>query len=162
MATNKVKKPTKPSSEPKIAYTIKDENFPNFQVLKSANAWWMDRLKVERLIAAYKFDAIDTEARAYAGISEEQLRYFKEKHPEFYQVKEACKELVFLKARQTVVKALDEPDNAKWFLERKRKKEFSARTEVTGADGGSILTESYEQRLKRMREEDAKQKSKKN
>lgn len=43
-----------------------------------------------------------------------------------------------LKARQTIVKSLDDPSGAQWFLERKLKKEFSTRQEVTGEDGKAI------------------------
>jgi hypothetical protein len=35
-----------------------------------------------------------------------------------------------LKARQTIVKSLDDPEQAKWYLERKRKNEFSTKSEV--------------------------------
>ena len=35
-----------------------------------------------------------------------------------------------LKARKTVINGLNEDKNAQWYLERKRKKEFSTRTEV--------------------------------
>lgn len=44
-----------------------------------------------------------------------------------------------LKARQTIVKALDNPSDAQWYLERKRKKEFAQRTEMTGKGGEDLF-----------------------
>lgn len=136
----------------KYAYTVKDKNFPDFKVLNSANAWWLDRVKVENIITAYKIDATDEEARTYAGISEEQLKYFKELHPDFYQVKEACKQIPFLKARQRIIKDIEvNGDLALKYMERKKKDEFSPRHELVGSGGGPIQM-SYEKRLKEMRE----------
>lgn len=46
-----------------------------------------------------------------------------------------------LKARATVVAALHTPEVAKWYLERRRKDEFTSRQEHTGKDGGAIEME---------------------
>ena len=51
------------------------------------------------------------------------------------------KERPILKARQTVVKALDNPQQAQWFLERKVKNEFASRSELTGKDGKDLIPE---------------------
>ena len=141
------KKPDNPAKRPEdrqtgksevYAYTLTDKNFGEFKVFNTANGWWLDKQKVHDLIAAYKIDATDEEACSYAGIRIENLRYFKEMHPEFLQVKEACKQIPCLKARQTIVQALGNADDAKWYLEKKRKKEFSSRTELSGPDGESL------------------------
>jgi hypothetical protein len=125
--------------EEKYAYTITDKSFGEFKVLNSANAWWLDQLKVRDLIAAYKIDSTDEEACAYAGVSLEQLRYFKTLHPDFSLVKHACKQLPMLKARKTLNDSLDQPVHAQWFLERKRKAEFSKREETVTYTGEKTL-----------------------
>jgi hypothetical protein len=105
--------------ERQIAYTITDAYFPDFSVYESANAWWMDRGKVERLIAAYKMGALVDQARVYAGVSEGQYKYFLEIHPEFSTIKAACREVPLLRSLQTVEKDIENPTTAKWFLEKR-------------------------------------------
>lgn len=125
-----------------IAYTIKDVCFGGFDVLNSANAWWLEKGKVEALIQAYKWDCPDEEAMTNAGISIDQLNYFKEKHPNFYQIKLRCKEIPTLRARGTVINSLDNPDHAFKYLEKKRKKEFGNALDLTtGGEKITALTE---------------------
>ena len=112
------------------AYTITDVNFGEFKVLNTANGWWLNQQKVELLIAAYKIDASDEEACAYAGIRAENLRYFKDMHPDFLHVKAACKQLPFLTARNTIVSGLAKDTKmALDYMGRKRKHEFGRRDE---------------------------------
>lgn len=136
-----------------IAYVIKDIYFPDFEVKKSANAWWIDMRKVERLIEAYKIQCTDEEASAYAGISIAQLRYFRENHDDFYQVKEACLSINFMKARQSISNNLSNPEFALKFMERKKKEEFGLRKELIGVNGGPIETLDYEEKLRLAREQ---------
>lgn len=141
MAEQPPKPQTEVSETPndaEFAYTLKDKVFGELKVKKSANAWWLDSGKVIHLIDAYKFDATDEESCSYAGISLDQLRYFREQHPTFSQVKDACKELPNLVARKTVVGQLaTNPDMAFRYLERKKKKEFGANLDLT-SDGEKI------------------------
>jgi len=120
------------------AYEINDKAFGIFKALNTANGWWLDRIKLDNLISAYKIDCTDEEACAYAGISLAQYKYFKELHPEFSDVKSACKQLPFLKARKTINEGLNEVENARWYMERKKKSEFSARTELSGPEGEGL------------------------
>lgn len=132
-----------------IAYVIKDNAFGEFQILNSENAWWLIREKVELFIAACKFDATLEECCAYTGISMAQYRYFSEQHPYFSQVKAACNELPNLKARERVVKGLNESfNNAFTYLERKKKKEFSPRFETDITSGGEPLVLNNDQLAK--------------
>ena len=109
------------------AYTITDKAFGDFPVLNSANAWYTDKTKVQLLINAFKFDATYEEACVLAGITPRQLRYFMELHPEFCQVIEACRLLPILRARKTVIGALEtNPALAFKYLERKRPSEFGS------------------------------------
>lgn len=122
--------------EDPYAYTIVDKTFGEFKVLNSAKAWWLDKGKVQHLIDAYKIDANDDEACSYAGISLDQLRYFKETHPDFSLVKHACHQILGLKAKQALAKKVEnEPE---WYLERRRKDEYSTRSEQTGANGRDL------------------------
>jgi hypothetical protein len=112
----------------KYAYTITDKVFGELKVLQSANAWWIDKGKVEALINAFKYDATVEEALISAGISYEQLKYFREIHPEFSLIESRCREVPGLKARQTVVGALDkDPHIAFKYLERKKANEFGTK-----------------------------------
>ncbi len=123
-------------------YTITDKYFPDFNVLKSDNAWWVDKGKIERLISAFKMDAAIMEACAYAGITYEQYKYFNEIHPDFSTVKQLCNELPTLQARQEVVKGIaNDKEFALKYLERKKKNEFSLRTEsLHGEDPNNKFT----------------------
>lgn len=92
-------------------------------------------LKLEEVFA---IGGSDNEACFYAGIGKSTLYNYQQEHPEFVERKEALKERPVLKARQTVVKSLDIPDMALKYLERKKKDEFSTRSELTGQNGGPI------------------------
>lgn len=113
------------------AYTITDKHFGEFKVLSTANAWWIDQIKVRDLISAFKIDATIEEACAYAGISIAQFNYFRELHAEFSEIISICRQLPTLKARKVVVDHVDENyQNGMDYLKRKHKKEFSERHEI--------------------------------
>lgn len=98
--------------------------------------WWENLEKKVKLEQAFAIGCTDKEACIYAGITPDQLYYYTSTvNPQFQVIKEELKEKPILKARQTIVKGLDQADNAKWFLERKMKKEFASRSEITGANG---------------------------
>jgi hypothetical protein len=85
---------------------------------------------LKKLEEAFSIGASDKEACFYAGISHQALYNYQEKHPEYVDRKEALKERPVLMARQTVMNNLaTDVDVAKWYLERKRKGEFSAKVE---------------------------------
>lgn len=102
--------------------------------------WWENLEKKVKLEQAFAIGCTDKEACIYAGITPDQLYYYTSTvNPQFQVIKEELKEKPILKARQTIVKGLDQADNAKWFLERKVKNEFSSRTELTGKDGKDLM-----------------------
>ena len=115
------------------AYTIKDAAFGSFKVLNTSNAWWKDRLKVDKLIDAYKFECTDKEACYYAGISLAQLEYFLKLHPEFYGIKDACNQALGLFARQHFAKRVKAGDDVAvmTYLKKKHKAEFAGQMDVT-------------------------------
>lgn len=77
-----------------------------------------------KLTHAFAMDATVLEACHYADIDQSTLqRYFK-KEPEFRKRVEGLRSEPVMKARTTIVSGLQKPDNAKWYLEKKRRKEF--------------------------------------
>jgi hypothetical protein len=84
---------------------------------------------ISKLEEVFALGGTDKEACFYANICHQTLYDYQKLHPEFVERKEALKEKPILKARQTVVKALDDPVSAQWYLERKRKSEFGKRDE---------------------------------
>lgn len=113
---------------------------------------------ISKLEEVFAIGGTDKEACFYAGIGTSTLYNYQLSHPEFVERKDMLKERPILKARQTIVKGLDDPLHAKWYLERKQKSEFAQRTEMTGKDGEDIkvavttkareLAEEYEKKLK--------------
>lgn len=80
---------------------------------------------IRKLEDAFAMGCSDLEACLVADISKSTLYDYQVLHPEFVERKEKLKETPVLKARQTILDNLDDPNNAKWYLERKRKDEFS-------------------------------------
>lgn len=91
--------------------------------------------KIEEVAA---LDGSVAEMAYYAGIHVDTLYAHLKENKEFSDRINGLRERPILKARQTIVKALDNPHDAQWYLERKRKKEFAARSEFTGADGSEL------------------------
>ena len=79
---------------------------------------------IGKLEEVFAIGGSDLEACFYAGIGKTTLYNYQNVHPDFVERKEMLKEKPILKARQTVVKSLDDPDMALKYLERKRKSEF--------------------------------------
>lgn len=121
----------KNKSKKEFAYFIEDKSFGKLYVKKSANAWWMDRGKVERLITGCKMDCKPQECRLLAGISKDQLDYFEKIHPEFSAILEDMRKMPSIKARQTIIRALENDSRvAMWYLERKEADEFKERKDI--------------------------------
>ena len=96
---------------------------------------------VNKLEQAWSMGCSDVEACLHADISKQTLYDYQAKHPEFVDRKERLKEMLVLKARTVIADALNRKDEntAKWYLERKARKEFSTRQEVTGEDGAPLV-----------------------
>lgn len=130
-----------------IAYVIKDKLFGKFSVKKSANAWYLNRGKVERLIEAFKYGVTIELACVSIGISVDQYKYFKELHPEFSTIMEACRQLPKLRAVKTIVDALGtDVATARWYAERKMPEEFGR------IDPKEIARVEMAERIARIRE----------
>lgn len=126
-----------------IAYTYKDPRVGEFDVLNSANGWWigeMGAVKVQKLVDAYCFYMTDDEACSYAGISKTQLEYFQKLHPDFYGIKHAAKSQPGMHAKKRIVGNIEkDTELSKWWLERTQKDTFSTRQENTGANGRDLF-----------------------
>lgn len=95
---------------------------------------------VNKLEQAFSLGATDLEACFYAGITKPTLYKYQDENPEFIDRKKALKEKLVLKARSVVADALENKDKqtAQWYLERRKKDEFSTRHEQTGKDGKDL------------------------
>jgi hypothetical protein len=94
----------------------------------------MNAIALKKLEEAFAIGASDGEACFYADISTVTLYAYQQANPEFLNRKNALKERPVLLARQTVLKDMDNPLTAKWYLERKKKGEFATRTDLTSGD----------------------------
>lgn len=96
--------------------------------------------RVNKLEQAFALGCSDKEACLYADISKQTLYSYQKKNPEFVDRKEILKESLVLKARTVIADSLNNKneDTARWYLERKKKAEFSTRQEITGEDGESL------------------------
>ncbi len=93
---------------------------------------------IDKFRQAYLIGATNEEAAHYAGVAPSTLYLHIEKHPEFSEQIAGWKSEPILKAKQTVVKGLDDIKNSQWYLERKAKAEFAQRQELTGNEGAAI------------------------
>jgi len=95
---------------------------------------------LRKLEEAFALGCTDEEACFYANIGKSTMYDYQQNNPKFLERKDELKERPFLKARQTIVKSLDQAEHAKWYMERKKKSEFAQRTESTGAGGKDLPT----------------------
>lgn len=93
---------------------------------------------VLKLEQAFAIDSTVEEACSYAEIARNTFYEYLKKNPTFQDRIDDLRQRPILKARQTIAKSLEQPENAKWYLERKRKSEFAQRSELTGAEGKDI------------------------
>lgn len=101
--------------------------------------------KIEEVAA---LDGSVAEMAYYAGIHPDTIYAHMKSNQDFSDRINALRERPVLKARQTIVKSLENPHDAQWYLERKRKKEFSQRSEVTGADGEPLFDDATRNKAK--------------
>jgi len=67
------------------------------------------------------------EMAIYGLIHKDTIYSYLKEHPEYSDKIDALRERPILKARNTIIAGLDQPENAKWYLERKRRNEFSSK-----------------------------------
>lgn len=109
---------------------------------------------IAKLEQAYAFGASDGEACMYADISPDALYRYEKKNPKFRERKLALKKKPILKARQTIIKDIENVDTAKWYLSRKRKEEFSTKSVLEHEKAIPIkLDKEGEKRIKKYENE---------
>lgn len=96
---------------------------------------------INKLQESWSLGCSDLEACYYANISATALYEYQRANPGFAERKAILKEKLVLKARALVQKAIDEGDKdmAKWYLERKKKEEFSTKVEGGGNATGVVI-----------------------
>lgn len=92
--------------------------------------------KIEEVAA---LDGSVEEMAYYAGVHRDTLYLWLKQDKTFSDRIAELRERPVLKARQTVVKSLEDPDRAFRYLERKRKREFSTRTETDITTNGESM-----------------------
>jgi len=95
-----------------------------------------------KLHQAFSIGCSDEEACAFAEINPSTLYEYQKKNPEYTKYKEQLKQKPILKAKNTLVKSLDDPKMALEYLKAKKKDEFGQRMEVTGANGEALAMPS--------------------
>jgi len=92
----------------------------------------MTELAIGKLEDGFKKGFTDLEACLNANISKDALYDYIKLNPEFSDRKELLKQQPRMKAKEIIYSKLEENDdyNARWYLERKAKDEFSLKTEI--------------------------------
>ena len=97
-----------------------------------------------KLEDAFRSDFTNEEACRSVDISEKTFYRKCKANESFDRKMRAAKDYAAIKAKKNVINGIHEGDknDSKWYLERRRKKDWSTRTEFTGEDGGpvSIIT----------------------
>ncbi len=94
---------------------------------------------LDKLRNAYLINATDGQACLQAGITEDALYKYQQRHPEFVSLKNAWKQDLAFKAKYSLSKHIPrDGDLALRVLERVEKDNWSLRTEHTGESGQPI------------------------
>lgn len=92
--------------------------------------------KIEEVAA---LDGSIEEMAYYAGVHRDTLYGWLQDDKEFSDRIQELRERPVLKARQTVIKALDDPLSAFKYLEKKRRKEFGQSLELMGEVTSKVM-----------------------
>lgn len=100
----------------------------------------MDALTLKKLEEAFAVGATDEQACFFANISHQTLYNYQQKNPEYVERKEALKKSLGLIAKNNLAKAINQGDveNAKWYLERKEKDEYSTKINNANEHSGGL------------------------
>ena len=97
-------------------------------------------------------DCTMEEIAFYANISKQTLYNWMESDKKFKERLDELRTNPVLKARRTIVDKLDNAEHAKWYLERKRKTEFSQKIETDITSKGeqiNVLDPKYTELAKK-------------
>lgn len=114
---------------------------------RSASISKLTPFNIEKMASAYSIGATDAEVAVYLDVTIRTITNWRKKNPTLFLHLDGLKNRPILKARQEVVAGLEgNPEFALKYLERKKKDEFSLRTEIT-AKGGADLVNRYDIRF---------------
>lgn len=88
---------------------------------------------LRKLEYAFSIGSSDKEACTYADIAPSTLYEFQKESPQFVERKAMLKLRPVLRARETIMKNLSQPETARWYLERKAAREFNPKFIVPDA-----------------------------
>lgn len=99
-----------------------------------------DKKTVKKLIEGFKRDYTVEEACAYAKISKQTFYNWLDNDKKFLDEIECAKYYLFQAAKNTIGHRISKGDKelAKWFLERRAKRLYAQRTELTGEEGEPV------------------------
>ncbi|MBC8418754.1 MAG: hypothetical protein H8E10_09200 [Desulfobacterales bacterium] len=97
---------------------------------------------LSKLEQAFSIGATDLEACAHAGCATPSYYRYIGDHPEFRERVNALKEKLPLKAKSRLAKLINDGDKTTvlWYLERKKRNEFSLKTEIDHTTQGEKIT----------------------
>lgn len=136
----------------RLSVTEMDENDVPKKSAEKGGRPPIDRVKALRyLCEAFRLDSTDEEACAYAGVSTSWYYDEMKLKDEFSEEIARAKAYPFLVARGAVVGAMETGDNLTGmkYLERRDKKRYSPRVEVTGEEGENIKVDLMTEARKR-------------
>ncbi|MFZ3012034.1 MAG: hypothetical protein WA060_03525 [Minisyncoccia bacterium] len=106
-------------------YSIPLKEGTYLKIRPSANAWWKDQTKTQRLMALFYVGVSAAEARRNIGISKRKYDYFIKIHPEVPEIQKQYKDEIFILATKTVRnRALSDPAWALKYWVKKEPEEF--------------------------------------
>jgi hypothetical protein len=95
---------------------------------------------IRKLEAAFHNDYDISEALIYSGVK--RTTYYAElkRNEQFANKMKEAQSKVSMKCKSVIVEAIlnGDPLNARWWLERRRRKDYATRSELTGEDGEKI------------------------
>jgi len=105
----------------------------------------MTEKTLEKLKEAFLNDATDEQACLEADISAATLYNYQIDHPEFLEKKELWKEDVKYRAKINIAKSIKDGNVqvSQWLLPLRERQNYSARQEVVGKDGESLLPSTF-------------------
>ena len=98
----------------------------------------LDDITVKKIEEALALDCSIEETCLMANISKQTYYNWTASFPELKERFDLLRATPFLKARQTINNSLSNPQYAFEYMKRKRKGEFSERTELGGIDGKDL------------------------
>jgi hypothetical protein len=127
-----------------VAFVIKDVYNGDLEIKESANGWWMEEDKLEKLLQGLSDGHTIKTACALARVSRAQWQYFNKVHPEFMALVEIAEDWQTVRAIDTVNANLDDLPTARWLLEKRHPK---FKTKLTLSDIQGLVLPSMNTNL---------------